>query len=45
MKSEAKRDSNYSAPKLVIYGDMVKLTESGMGSVLEAGSPAASKKP
>ena len=45
MKSEAKSGSKYSAPRLIVYGDMVKLTESGMGSVLEAGSPAASKKP
>ena len=29
MKSVAKSESKYSAPKLIQYGDMVKLTASG----------------
>lgn len=44
MKSKAKGDSKYSAPKLVIYGDMAKLTASGAGSKTETtGQP--SRKP
>ena len=46
MKSEVKRDSKYAAPKLVIYGDMAKLTASGAGSKTETnptGQPG--KKP
>jgi hypothetical protein len=39
-------DSKYSAPKLVTYGDMAKLTASGAGSMTEnmtTGQPG--KKP
>ena len=44
MKSEAKRDSKYFAPKLMIYGDLAKLTASGAGSKTETtGQP--SRKP
>ena len=36
MTSDAKSGSKYSAPKLVIYGDMAKLTAGGVGSPSEA---------
>jgi hypothetical protein len=38
----------YSAPKLVVYGDMVKFTASGTGAQTEGtggGSQPADKKP
>jgi len=46
MKSEAKGESNYSVPKLIIYGDMAKLTASGAGSLTESNSTGQpNKKP
>ena len=41
--SKAKRI--YSAPTLVSYGDMVKLTKSGTGSITEMGSSNPNRKP
>lgn len=40
MASDSKRATKYSAPKLVIYGDMAKFTASASGSIIEmAGEP------
>ena len=35
MKTAAKSEKRYSAPKLTVYGDMVKLTASGSAGQLE----------
>jgi hypothetical protein len=45
MGGEMKGDSKYSAPKLVIYGDMAKLTASGAGSMTENNPGQTGKKP
>jgi hypothetical protein len=41
MIDNVKSDSKYSAPKLVIYGDMAKFTASSVGSMKEvSGEPS-----
>jgi len=35
----------YSAPKLVVYGEMVKFTASGTGADTEQGGGPGTKKP
>jgi hypothetical protein len=45
MSSNRKSDSKYSAPKLVVYGDMASLTASGVGSKTETPSGMTGKKP
>lgn len=35
----------YAAPKLVVYGDMAKITKGGAGSVMEAGSQNSKQRP
>jgi hypothetical protein len=47
MTSGSKSGLKYSAPKLVVYGDMAKLTASGIGSLTEnkGKDPSLNKKP
>lgn len=34
----------YSAPKLVVYGDMAKLTKGGTGSIVESGNSNVNRR-
>jgi hypothetical protein len=45
MNSVVKSDSKYSAPKLVVYGDMAKLTASGNSGTGEGKGGGNAKKP
>jgi hypothetical protein len=45
MNSVGQSKSNYSAPRLVVYGDMAKLTASGTSSTGEGKGGGNVKKP
>ena len=42
--NKGQRSEQYSAPKLIKYGDMAKFTKGGSGSVAEAGSSNSMQK-